>query len=62
MKFIWKYALKEWSRGNTDAASNIRVSRQTLADVQKNKTPLVTRRKGGAKVFHIKWIEDCQTS
>ena len=38
-----------------DAVSDTGVSRQTLAYAHKNK-----RRKGGAEVFYIKWIEDCQ--
>ena len=33
----------------SDAANDI---------IYKNKRPLITRRKGGAKVFYIKWLED----
>ena len=42
----------------SDAANDIKVSRQTLMYAHNNKIPLVTRRKGGAKVFYIKWLED----
>ena len=42
----------------SDAANNIKVSKQTLIYAYKNKRPLITRRKDGAKVFHIKWLED----
>ena len=46
----------------SDAANDIKISKQTLVYVHKNKRPLVTRGKGGAKVFYIQWLEDCQTS
>ena len=38
----------------SDAADDIKVSRQTLIYAHKNKRSLVTRRKGGAKVLYIK--------
>ena len=44
----------------SDAANDIKVSKQTLAYAYKNKRSLNTRRKGGAEVFYIKWLEDCQ--
>ena len=37
----------------SDAANDIKVSKQTLAYAHKNKRSLVTRRKGGAKVFTL---------
>ena len=42
----------------SDTGSDIRVSRQTLIYAHKHKKPLITRRKGEAKVFFIKWLED----
>ena len=42
----------------SDTANDIKVSKVTLPYVHENKRPLVTRRKGGAKVFYIKWLED----
>ena len=42
----------------SDAAYDIGVSKQTLMYVHKNKRSLITRRKGEAKVFYIKWPED----
>ena len=41
-----------------DAVSDIGVSRQTLAYAHKHKKPLITRRKGEAKEFFIKWLEN----
>ena len=41
----------------SDAAKDIKVSKQTLVDAYKNKWPLITRRKVGANVFCIKWLE-----
>ena len=38
------------------AANDIKVSKQTFMYVYENKRPLITRRKGGAKVFHIEWL------
>ena len=38
----------------SDAASDIGLSRQTLAYAYKHKNPLITRRKGGVKVFFIR--------
>ena len=40
----------------SDAANDIKVSKQTLIYVCENRRPLITRRKGGAKVFHIEWL------
>ena len=37
----------------SDAANDIKVSKQTLIYAYENRRPLITRRKGGAKVFHI---------
>ena len=42
----------------SDAANDIKVSKQTLVYAYKNKRPLIARRKGRAKVFYIKWLED----
>ena len=42
----------------SDAANGIKVSKQTLVYAHENKTSLITRRKGGAKVFYIKWLEN----
>ena len=42
----------------SDAANGIKVSKQTLIYAHENKMPLINRRKGGAKVFYIKWLED----
>ena len=41
----------------SDAANDIEVSKQTLIHVYENRRPLITRSKGGAKVFHIEWLE-----
>ena len=40
----------------SDAANDIKVSKQTLIYAYENRRPLITRRKGGAKVFHIEWL------
>ena len=40
----------------SDAASDIKVSKQTLIYAYGNRRPLIIRRKGGAKVFHIEWL------
>ena len=40
-----------------NAATFMGVSKQTLAYTHKHKRPLITRWKGGAKVFFIKWLE-----
>ena len=45
-----------------DATTFIKVSKQTLAYTNKHKKPFITRRKGGAKVFFIEWLEDFQIS
>ena len=42
----------------SDAANDIKVSKQTLIYAYENKRPLVTRKKGEAKGFYIKWLED----
>ena len=42
----------------SDTANDTKVSKQTLVYAYENKRPLNTRRKGGAKVFYIKWLED----
>ena len=40
----------------SDGAKDIKVSKQTLIYAYENRRPLITRRKGGAKVFHIEWF------
>ena len=40
----------------SDTANDIKVSNQTLIYAYENRRPLITRRKGGAKVFHIEWL------
>ena len=40
----------------SDAANDIKVSKQILIYAYENRTSLITRRKGGAKVFHIEWL------
>ena len=40
----------------SDAANDIKVSKQTLIYAYENRRPLITRRKGGVKVFHIEWL------
>ena len=39
-----------------DTANDIKVSKQTLIYAYENRRPLITRRKGGAKVFYIEWL------
>ena len=41
----------------SNAAKDIKVSKRTLIYAYKNKRPFITRRKGEAKVFYIKWLE-----
>ena len=43
----------------SDAANDIKVSKQTLVYAHENNRPLITRRKGGAKVFYIEWLDSC---
>ena len=40
-----------------NAATFMGFSKQTLAYAYKHKRPLITRQKGGAKVFFIEWLE-----
>ena len=40
-----------------DAASDIKVSRETLIYAYENRRSLITRRKDGVKVFYIEWLE-----
>ena len=40
-----------------EAANDIKISKQTFVYAHENKRRLVIRRKGGAKVFYIKWLE-----
>ena len=40
-----------------DVANDIEVSRETLVYAHKNRRQLITRRKGGIKVFYIEWLE-----
>ena len=40
----------------TDTANNIKVPRETLIYAYENRNTLITRRKGGVKVFYIKWL------
>ena len=40
----------------SDVANDIKVSKQSLIYAYENRRPLITRRKGGAKVFHIEWL------
>ena len=42
----------------SDVANDIKVLKQTFIYAYKNKRNFITRRKGGAKVFYIKWLED----
>ena len=44
------------------AATLMAVSKQTLTYAHKHKRLFTTERKGGDKVFFIKWLGDCQTS
>ena len=39
-----------------DAANDIEVSKETLIYAYQNRRPLITRRKGGVKVFYIEWL------
>ena len=39
-----------------DTANDIEVSKETLIYVYENRRPLITRRKGGVKVFYIEWL------
>ena len=41
----------------TDVASDIKVPRETLIYAYENRRSLITRRKGGVKVFYIEWLE-----
>ena len=40
----------------TDAANDIKVPRETLMYAYENRRQLITRRKGGVKVFYIEWL------
>ena len=40
-----------------DAVAFMRVSKQTLTYTHIHKRPLITGRKGGAKVFFTEWLE-----
>ena len=40
----------------TDAANDIKVPRETLIYAYENRRTLITRRKGGVKVFYIEWL------
>ena len=42
----------------SEASAFIGVSRQTLAYAHKHKNSLITRRKGGAKIFFIEWLDN----
>ena len=44
-----------------DAATFIKVLKQTIAYVHKHKKCFITRRECGAKAFLTEWLEDCQT-
>ena len=39
-----------------DAANGIGVSRETFIHAYENRRQLITRRKGGVKVFYIEWL------
>ena len=39
-----------------DVANDIKVSKDTLIYAYENRRPLITRRKGGIKVFYIEWL------
>ena len=41
----------------SDATNQSKVSKQTFIYAYENKRSLITRWKGGAKVFYIKWLE-----
>ena len=47
--------LKRYER-LSDAANDIKVSKQTLIHAYEKRRLLITRRKGGAKAFHIEWL------
>ena len=40
----------------TDAANGIKVPRETLIYAYENRRQLITRGKGGVKVFYIEWL------
>ena len=40
-----------------DAANDIKVSMETFIYAYENRRLLITRRKGGVKVFYIEWLE-----
>ena len=40
----------------TDVANDIKVPRETLIYAYENRRTLITRRKGGVKVFYIEWL------
>ena len=40
-----------------DTANDTEVSKETLMYAYENRRPLITRRKGGFKVFYIEWLE-----
>ena len=40
----------------TDAANDIKVPRETLTYAYENRRQLITRRKGGVKVFYMEWL------
>ena len=40
-----------------DVANDIEVSKETLIYAYENKRPLISRRKGGVKVFYTEWLE-----
>ena len=40
-----------------DAASDIKVPRETLIYAYENRKEIITSRKNGVKVFYIKWLE-----
>ena len=39
-----------------DVANDIEVSKETLIYAYENRRLLITRRKGGVKVFYIEWL------
>ena len=39
-----------------DTANDIKVPRETLIYAYENRRQLITRRKGGVKVFYIEWL------
>ena len=46
---------KEYERLK-DLANDIKVPRETLIYAYENRRPLITRWKGGVKVFYIEWL------